>query len=139
MDDGVLKGNGERLLVVDDEATIREVITMTLELNGYECRTAENGSDAYALYLQEREQIAAVITDLHMERGDGVTLVRWLRLVSPGVKVIVSSGYICAEKKQTLEALGVKGLLAKPYSSEALLRCVRDTLDDRLAVHPSVR
>ena len=131
MDVPVLKGNGERLLVVDDEATIREVIAMTLEFNGYQCRTAEDGTDAFAVYLQERERIAAVITDLNMARMDGITLVRGLRILSPALKVIVSSGHICSEKQRVLEALGVRRLLAKPYTMETLLRCVRDTLDDR--------
>jgi two-component system, cell cycle sensor histidine kinase and response regulator CckA len=123
-----LRGHGETLLVVDDEATIREAIVTTLEVNGYHCYTAEDGTDALALFFERRDNISAVITDLHMGVMDGVELTRSLRKLAPETKIIVSSGHISGEKRGTLEGLGVTAMLEKPYTAEKLLRAVRDTL-----------
>ncbi len=121
----LLKGNGELILVVDDEAPIREAIVATLEANNYHCYTAEDGTDALALYFERRDAISLVITDLHMGMMDGIGLVRSLRKLTPDVKVIVSSGYIQKENMTILNSLGVKTFLDKPYTAEKLLRSVK--------------
>lgn len=120
-----LRGNGELVLVVDDEAPIREAIVRTLEAHNYRCYTAEDGTDALALYFERRE-IDIVITDLHMGMMDGVTLVRSLRKLNAGVKVIVSSGHIQKDSQAALEGLGVKTLLEKPYTADKLLKSVKE-------------
>ena len=120
-----MRGNGELVLVVDDEAPIREAIVRTLEAHNYRCYTAEDGTDALALYFERRE-IDIVITDLHMGMMDGVTLVRSLRKLNAGVKVIVSSGHIQKDSQAALEGLGVKTLLEKPYTADKLLKSVKE-------------
>jgi CheY-like chemotaxis protein len=95
----ILQGNGELILVVDDEAPVREAIVSTLEANGYRCYTAEDGTDALALYFERRNQISVVVTDLHMGVMDGVTLVRSIRKVSQDARIIVSSGHIHKENQ----------------------------------------
>jgi CheY-like chemotaxis protein len=87
-------GRGELVLIVDDEAPIREALVQTLEGNGYRCFTAEDGSDALALYFTRRDEIDVVITDIAMAQMDGVKLTRSLRRLDPEVRVIVSSGHI---------------------------------------------
>ena len=123
-----LKGNGELVLVVDDEAPIREVIVGTLEAHNYRCYTAEDGTDALALYFERRGAIHLVVTDLHMGTMDGIGLTRSLRKLTPDAKVIISSGHINKENQTILEGLNVKSFLEKPYTAEKLLRCVKDTL-----------
>ena len=123
-----LRGNGELVLVVDDEAPIREVIVGTLEAYGYRCYTAEDGTDALALYFERRGGIHLVITDLNMGMMDGITLTKSLRKLTPDAKVIVSSGHIHNENRAILDSLGVKILLEKPYSAEKLLTCVKQAL-----------
>ncbi len=124
---GELRGNGELVLVVDDEAAIREAIVSTLEANGYRCFTAEDGTDALALYFERRE-IGIIITDLHMGIMDGISLTRSLRKLNPDAKVIVSSGHVDAEKRVILGSLGVSIILEKPYTAEKLLRSMRSLL-----------
>jgi signal transduction histidine kinase/CheY-like chemotaxis protein len=121
-------GNGERVLVVDDEPPIREALVRTLESNGYHAYTAEDGSDALALYFQRREEIDVVLTDLAMGQMDGITLVRSLRKVNPTVKVIVSSGHIQKENAVVLNGLGVKTFLDKPYTADKLLQALQTVL-----------
>jgi CheY-like chemotaxis protein len=124
----LVRGNGELILVVDDEPPIREALVRTLTANGYQAYTAEDGSDALALYFQRKNEIDVVLTDISMGQMDGVTLVRSLRKVDPKVRVIVSSGHLQKENVVVLEGLGVKTFLDKPYTAEKLLRAVQTVL-----------
>ncbi|HEV7868248.1 MAG TPA: response regulator [Chthoniobacteraceae bacterium] len=126
----VKRGNGERVLVVDDEPPIREALVGTLESNGYRAFTAEDGSDALALYFQRKEEIDVVLTDLAMAQMDGIALVRSLRKVNPDVRVIVSSGHMQKDNMVVLNGLGVKSFLDKPYSADKLLRALREILHE---------
>jgi PAS domain S-box-containing protein len=121
-------GKGELVLVVDDEMPIREALVRTLKNNGYNTYTAEDGSDALALYYERREEIALVITDLSMGGMDGIQLVRALRKVNPEVRVVVSSGHFQKENQTILGALGVKHFLDKPYTADKLLRAVQGAM-----------
>ncbi len=124
----IAPGNGELVLVVDDEPPIREALVRTLTANNYRVYTAEDGSDALALYFQRRTEISMVITDISMGQMDGVQLVRSLRKVDPKVRVIVSSGHLQKENVVVLEGLGVKAFLDKPYTADKLLRAVQRVL-----------
>jgi two-component system, cell cycle sensor histidine kinase and response regulator CckA len=127
-----LRGNGELILVVDDEPPIREALVQTLEDFGYRAYTAEDGSDALALYFQRRGEIKVVLTDLAMGQMDGLSLVRALRKLDAQVRVIVSSGHCQPEQTIALEKLGVTTFLDKPYNAGKLLRAVRAELDGAL-------
>ncbi|HEV7404849.1 MAG TPA: PAS domain S-box protein [Chthoniobacteraceae bacterium] len=129
----VENGQGELILVVDDEAPIREALVQTLEDYGYRAYTAEDGSDAIALYSHRRGEFKLVLTDLAMAQMDGIALVRALRKMDPGVKVIVSSGHLQPEQTVTLEKLGVKHFLDKPYTANKLLRTIRASLAEPTA------
>ncbi len=124
----VTGGHGELVLVVDDEPPIREALVRTLTANGYRAYTAEDGSDALALYFQRRTEINLVLTDIAMAQMDGVALVRSLRKLDPHVRVIVSSGHFQKENMVVLEGLGVKTFLDKPYTADKLLRAVSAAL-----------
>jgi len=121
-------GNGELVLVVDDEPPIREALVRTLTANGYRAYTAEDGSDGLALFHQRRAEIDVVLTDIAMGQMDGVTLVRSLRKLDPNVRVIASSGQFQKETTVVLESLGVKTFLDKPYTAEKLLRAMKSAL-----------
>lgn len=124
----VVNGNGELVLVVDDEAPIREALVKTLQSHGYKAYTAEDGTDALALYFQRRSEINVVLTDISMGQMDGITLTRSLRKLNPDVKIIVSSGHFQKENMAVLSSLGVKAFLDKPYTADKLLRSLRTVL-----------
>jgi PAS domain S-box-containing protein len=124
----ITRGKGELVLVVDDEMPIREALVRTLKSSGYQAYTAEDGSDALALYYERREEIAVVITDLSMGGMDGIQLVRALRKVNPDVRIVVSSGHFQKENTTILNALGVKQYLDKPYTADKLLRAVQGAM-----------
>ena len=123
-------GGGELILVVDDEAPIREALVQTLQEHGYRAYTAEDGSDGLALFSHRRDEFKLVLTDLSMAQMDGISLVRALRKMGSDVKVIVSSGHLLPEQTVTLEKLGVRHFLDKPYTAAKLLRTVRTALDE---------
>ena len=125
---GLMRGAGQLVLVVDDEMLIREALVSTLTSNGYRAYTAEDGSDALALYFQRAKEIDVVLTDLSMGQMDGVTLIRSLRRVDPQVRVIVSSAQLQKETMAILTGLGVKAFLDKPYTGDKLLRTLQAVL-----------
>ena len=123
-------GQGQLILVVDDEAPIREALVRTLSGHGYRVYTAEDGTDALAVYFQRKGEISLVLTDLSMAQMDGVSLVRSLRRVDPKARIIVSSGHLQKEVMTVLSGLGVKSFLNKPYTADKLLRSVHAALAD---------
>ncbi|MEO8350463.1 MAG: PAS domain S-box protein [Chthoniobacteraceae bacterium] len=127
-DTPLVEGDGQLILVVDDEAAIRDALVHTLESRGYRCYTAEDGSDALALYFDRRGEIDVVLTDLSMTQLDGIELVSRLRRVNPHVRAIVSSGHMQKEQQEILRSLGVKYFLDKPYSADKLLRALHSIL-----------
>jgi len=125
-------GHGELVLVVDDEAGILQITRRMLESHGYRVLTADDGTTALTEMSRHASAVALVITDVLMPFMDGVQLIRALRKLSPGLKVIASSGALGlpGQKDRTDEvlALGVKHILHKPYSVETLLRSVHEEL-----------
>ena len=124
----IADGGGRRVLLVDDEPAIREAVACTLQASGYEVFTAEDGTDALALYHQRRDDIDVVLTDISMGQMDGVTLSRSLKRLNPDVRIIVSSGHFHKDNVTILEALGVQAFLDKPYTADKLLRSLHKEL-----------
>jgi len=121
-------GNGEIILAVDDEAEIRAMLERILSRNGYKTVIASDGNDALKKYALQAGAVKLVLTDVTMPWVDGVVLTRALKKMDPNVKVIASTGQQEMSRLQELKALGVKGLLRKPYNSEKLLRKVHAVL-----------
>ena len=128
----IADGGGKRVLLVDDEPAIREAVAYTLQDSGYEVFTAEDGTDALALYHQRGAEIDIVLTDISMGQMDGVTLTRALKRLNPAVRVIVSSGNFQKENVAILEALGVRTFLDKPYTADKLLRSLHTELTRKI-------
>ena len=124
----IMDGGGKRVLLVDDEPAIREAVSYTLQDSGYQVFTAEDGTDALALYHQRRAEIDIVLTDISMGQMDGVTLARALKKLNPDVRVIVSSGHFQKENVTILERIGVRTFLDKPYTADKLLHSLQAEL-----------
>jgi two-component system, cell cycle sensor histidine kinase and response regulator CckA len=114
------RGNGETILLVDDESAILEILRFQLESYGYRVITANNGADAVELYRGQAPEIAAVVTDVMMPVMDGSKAVRAISQINPGAKIIGMSGL-----HDTLN-LGVGhpmmgAFLTKPFTTSELL------------------
>ncbi len=121
-------GNGELILVVDDEASIRDITRFTLEMYHYSVLTASDGAKAFELYTAHQSEIALVLTDMMMPLMDGAALIRLLREKNPTVKIIASSGIAPRLQTSGLNEYGADGFLPKPYTAERLLTTINTVL-----------
>jgi CheY-like chemotaxis protein len=122
------RGNGECVLVIDDEASVRSITSQTLEAFGYQVVTAVDGAEGVAKYRQLGSEIDAVLTDLMMPVMDGVATIRALTQLNPTVKIVVASGLTGKAAEAEAAGEGVKNFLPKPYTASALLIALRDLL-----------
>lgn len=124
----VPRGAGELILIVDDEASIREITTATLEQHGYKVLTACDGAEAAAWYAQHRQEIKLVLMDMAMPVMDGPASIQVLRRIDPGVKIIGVSGLTENDRVARLAGAHLHGFLPKPYTVEKLLRAIHKVL-----------
>jgi two-component system, cell cycle sensor histidine kinase and response regulator CckA len=121
------RGDGELILVVDDEAQIRDVTAATLTHFGYRVVAAKDGVEALALFAARNSEISAVVTDMSMPNLDGVALAKVVRHLNPAVKVLTVSGLASKDQKiQSQQNLGA--FLLKPFKAEALIHAVHKLL-----------
>lgn len=125
------KGNGELILLVDDEANILQIIEATLEKYNYKTLTASDGTEALALYAQNAGEINLVITDMAMPYMDGAATIRALRRLNPALSVIAASGLSTNEQNAEIQNLNVEAFLSKPYTAEKLLTTVAAVLQKK--------
>lgn len=117
----------ETILMVDDEAMIRDVTLELLTSCGYSVLSAGSGEEALEIYSRERERIDLVITDLGMPGMGGEALLIELLRIDPQTRVIVASGYAAASDNANLQQAAA--FIAKPYTYDSLLGLVRRVLD----------
>jgi len=117
-------GNGETILVIEDEATLREITKEILESYGYKALTANDGTEALGLYIQNKDTISLVLCDISMPFMDGPSTIRAMIKTDPSVKVVVVSGF--GEGAQLVENVrpNVREFIAKPYAAEKLLKTI---------------
>ncbi|HEY3604658.1 MAG TPA: response regulator [Sporichthyaceae bacterium] len=122
---------GARVLVVDDDPSVRRLIALNLELDGFEVRTAEDG---WAALTEIRADPPDVITlDLSMPVLDGLGTAAWLRADEglAGLPVVLISAVLTAEDLELAEKIGVNAVLTKPFESADLVAAVRGALGRR--------
>jgi PAS domain S-box-containing protein len=124
-DDELPRGAGETILVVDDEASILSITSETLQAFGYNVLTASNGAEAVAIYAQEKDKIAAILTDLSMPVMDGRATVYAMLKINPKAKIIAMSGMDENESVAKASTAGIKHFISKPYTAATLLKALR--------------
>ena len=115
-----------RILVIDDDESIREVLTSILEDNGYIVDTAENGKEAIKKLEAEFYNLALV--DIRLPDMEGTKLLNATKETSPGMVKIMITGY--PSLQNTIEAInkGADGYIVKPIKIESLLDTVKEQL-----------
>ena len=123
-------GGTETVLVVDDEEPVRTLLQSILEEGGYTVLLAKDGVEAIELYTERSTEIDLVVLDIIMPRMGGGKTYERLREINPKVKVLLSSGY--SENGQARDVLmaGARGFLQKPYDLRAVLRKIREVLEE---------
>ncbi|MDZ8029412.1 MAG: CBS domain-containing protein [Nostoc sp. DedQUE11] len=115
-------GNGELILVVDDELAIQQATQEALVDYNYKTLVANDGIEALVLYIEHQLKISAVLLDMSMPNMDGLTAIRTLRTLNPNIKIIAISGLPSNENK-AIKA-GANKFLSKPYIATDLLNAL---------------
>ncbi|MEP7310077.1 MAG: sigma-54 dependent transcriptional regulator [Acidobacteriota bacterium] len=118
-----------RILVIDDEAAIRDSLKMTLEYEGYEFVAAATGQEGLA--LAEREAPDLVVLDVKMPGMDGIEVLDRLRAMNDSIPVIVISGHGTIGTAVEATKKGAFDFIEKPFASERVLVSLRNALDQR--------
>jgi signal transduction histidine kinase len=121
------RGAGELVLVVDDDANVREVACASLIAHGYHALAANDGTEAVALFAPRHLEIRAVVSDLDMPGLDGTTLAAIVRKLNPSVRVILSSASADAGDPRRRAPEG-GAFRPKPYTAETLLGTLHELL-----------
>jgi two-component system, cell cycle sensor histidine kinase and response regulator CckA len=117
------------ILLVDDEASVRDLGSRIFTKAGYTVVTASNGKEALEIYRQ-RNDIDIVILDLIMPEMGGKQCMQRLLEINPAIKVIVASGYSAESPGKDAIVAKAQGFLRKPYEMRQVLSAVRAALDD---------
>ena len=121
------RGAPAKILIVDDEADMRETCIRIFKRNAFECVAAHDGQEALSVLDRERPDL--ILTDLRMPRMDGLTLLRHVRRLPLPPAVVVFTAYISERSvRETLEA-GAAACLPKPFTSQKLREVVEPLLE----------
>jgi PAS domain S-box-containing protein len=117
-------GNGQLVLVVDDEAAIREISKASLEAYNYRVILASDGIEAIDLYKRDRDKIAIVVLDMMMPNLDTPSIIGVLKKMNPDVKIVLMSGL--ATNESIVSEYELQGFLPKPFTMTDLLNKLAD-------------
>jgi nitrogen-specific signal transduction histidine kinase len=121
-------GNGELVLVVDDEAAILDIAKQTLQMSGYQVLTARDGAEAVALCVQHPGEIKLMLTDMMMPIMNGPATIRAIRRIDPRIKIIAASGLGSTLKATDPKELQIEAFLQKPYTADRLVKTIHALL-----------
>jgi two-component system, cell cycle sensor histidine kinase and response regulator CckA len=122
------QGNGELILVVDDEPAMRRLAETVLSRNGYRTLLAVDGREGLIFYEQHRKEIKLIISDFMMPQMDGPSLIRALKEKKSNVKTIIITGLGEENRIGDARAAGADAVLNKPFTAEQLLTSMKQLL-----------
>lgn len=117
-----------RVLVVEDEEIIRDLIEEVLDIKGYDTIMAEDGIEGLELFEKNCQQIDLVILDIIMPGMDGRELYKRIKTIKPDIKVIITSGYNKSNVKEELLKCGADGFLPKPFNIDNVIELLQNIL-----------
>ncbi len=120
-----------KILVIDDEEDVRDILQHHLKKENYPVLAAENGEEAIALLRQEhnRENIGLIFCDIRMPKVNGIECIDFLNKVFPEIPVVVLTGYPDMELAESLLNKGVKEYLVKPVERNILIRTTGELVE----------
>ncbi len=122
-------GGKETILVVEDEALLKELAITILSSNGYRVLAANDGNEAVEVYKLHHREIALVLSDFGLPKHTGDEVLKSIKQINPEVKFILSTGYIDSKERSEVMESGAKDIITKPYTPDDLLAKVREVLD----------
>ena len=119
----------ERLLVIDDEQSMREWLTIALSQDGFEVESAGSGEEA--LKVLERTPVDLALVDLRMPGLDGLETLRRIKQLDEGVSVVIMTAYATAETAVQALKEGAYDYIIKPFKVDELRHLVQKALEER--------
>lgn len=119
---------GGTVLVVDDEAQVRNIVTAALEGNGYKVFSVANGPEAVSFYKERRNEVDLVILDLRMPDMDGEQCLTAMLEINPEIKCIVCTGYGSQSEIRAMQKKGVSAVVMKPFTFDEITRVVAENI-----------
>ena len=123
------KGGSERIMVVDDEEDIREILQEFLTTAGYKVSVFENGARAFDAFQKEPDQFDLVVTDMTMPRMTGGELAKNIFSIRKNLPIILCTGYSETISEAHALDMGIRRYLQKPLSNKNLAVSIREILD----------
>jgi PAS domain S-box-containing protein len=127
------RGQGELILVVDDEAALCDSLRRTLENHGYRVVTTSHGGEGLAAFSLHRTTLRAVLTDMMMPVMNGPAMINRLRAIDPHLPILGMSGLPERKAVRGFEQVQLSALLEKPFTGEELLRVLHAVLQASVA------
>ena len=125
-----------KILVVDDESDVRDIIRLQLEQKGFNVLEAVDGENAISI-LQSGDNlvnVGLILCDIRMPKVNGVETIEFLKNEAPGIPIVVITGYPDTELATGLLKKGVKDYLVKPVEKEKLLAVVDEQISAGKAI-----
>lgn len=123
---GAERSAPQRVLVVDDEKDIRELLALELSLAGFEVEAVDSGEKAVEAVRHRPHRL--VITDYRMPGMDGIETLRALLRIDPSLRIVVMTAYASAEVLEASRNAGVFACIRKPFDLDELQRVIRAAL-----------
>ncbi len=128
--DVIPRGAGERVLFVDDEASITNMTGKMLERLGYKVQTATSPVDALELFRAKPDAFDLVLTDMTMPKMTGVRLSEKLKEIRPDIPVVICTGHSALIDEEKAKSLGIDGYVMKPIVIRDIAIAIRKVLDE---------
>ncbi|WP_136808197.1 PAS domain S-box protein [Desulfosediminicola flagellatus] len=124
-------GNGERVLIVDDEAYFLEVVVDSLKLLGYQVTASQSSVDTLKIFRENPDNYDLVITDQTMPDMTGVQLIQEIRTINQSIPIILCTGYSETVTEQSASYYGITGFLMKPINVHDLAKAIDTILSNK--------
>lgn len=129
-----LSGNGETILIIDDEVSFVEITKLLLELEGYTILTAYDGVEGISVFNANIEQISIIICDLNMPKLGGRPLLQKFLEIEPKTKILIISGSIDEDYIDQYLISGKFEFLQKPFLIETMLETLKKMLQQKIMI-----
>jgi two-component system chemotaxis response regulator CheY len=125
-----------KVLIIDDEEDVREVLKFHLSGQNYQIIEAENGEDGIRLLKSEDNMVnvGVILCDIRMPKVNGIDCIQYLRKEAPGIPIVVVTGFPDTEMATQLLKDGVKDYLVKPVDKEKLVSVVKKQVASKVGV-----
>jgi DNA-binding NtrC family response regulator len=128
-----IRGGTENILLVDDDAELKQIMSQVLARLGYQVTVHTSSIEALAAFEADPAKFDLILTDFDMPRMKGDQLVQKIMAIRPAMPAIINTGNSQRVTAEMAKALGIKGVLKKPATISKLATMIREVLDDTKA------